>query len=186
VTAVDANSPHATVTSFTGTVNIAEVSAIPVYSQNWPDINGTDSGPPPYVTISSGGVATLVAKSIAGPKTEGVGGAAPDAAFIKTTNYPTYIEGGGASLEVPQWITSTKTDPFLSGPVYDWFYYRIRDIITNARGTRDLDLQVVLATILNYNLSGTVGGGSTLGTPGADTSVVSFVPYFSLYRLIPA
>ena len=175
VTAIDANT-HAPVTTFTGTVNIAEDSAIPIYTQNQ-----SPSGLRPSVTISSGGTATFVARSLAGPKREGNNGAPPDPASIITTNYPM---DGGAPLVVPQWIISSTTpriDPRSSGDVYDWFQARARDVFASATG----DLKTVLETISNYTIAASIssGGGCQTNWVRAAQSPVVCVPYFMTMRL---
>ncbi len=183
VTAVDAN--HRPITTFTGTVNIAE-DGTSVYS---PDTNGgclvyvqnacvTSSS----VTISSGGTATFLARSLAGPKTEGQNGAKPDDALIKTTNFPV---DGGTSLPVKQWIISnTKIDPLASDPstTYDWFQYRIKDIVHNATG----DLAKVLGKISGYTLNAALGDnvrGQVDPHLGASQSAVVFNALYTSLRL---
>jgi hypothetical protein len=181
VTAVDANS-HAPITTFTGTVSVAE-DGTAIYSQN------TGSGgclvyfqnacvAASSITISTGGTATFLARSVAGPKTTGQNGAPPDPASIKTTNYPV---DGGASLVVPQWIVSGNLiDPFATGPVYDWFQSRTKDIRERATG----NLATVLAAVSGYSLNGILtGGGRSMGSWGSLTSVVEFNPFFVTFRL---
>jgi hypothetical protein len=104
VTAVNV-SIRAPVTGFTGAVNLAE-DGTAIYTQNWPN-GGT--GLPALVTISSGGTATFVAKSLAGPKTEGQNGAKPDPALITATNYPV---DGSTSLSIPQLDNLRSADRF--------------------------------------------------------------------------
>ena len=173
VTAMDQNNQP--LTSFTGTVNIAE-DGTSIYSGN--------SGLPPSVSITSGGTATFVAKSLAGPKTEGQNGAPPDSAKIKATNYPVYQ---GASLSVPQWITSgAHTDPLATNPTatYDWFQYRMRDIYNNAIAAGG-GLTTVMKTVSGYTLNGAIFGGAEAdGLPGQMTSSLVFNPFYNFrYRL---
>ena len=89
VTAVRSDN-GATLSDFTGTVNIAE-DGTSIYS---PENGGTL---PPSIEITSGGFVTFVAKSLAGPATEGANGRKPDDAEMKTTNYPVR----GNNLAIP-------------------------------------------------------------------------------------
>lgn len=101
-----------TCTTFTGTVNLAEIPPS-LYTQN----GGTL---PASVTISSGGTTTFVAKSIAGAQEPWT--TPPDDAEIETTNYSVY--NPGARLKIPQWVDNNSnnrvdwceqwTDAFLS------------------------------------------------------------------------
>jgi hypothetical protein len=172
VTAVNATT-GTVLTNFTGTVEIQEDSAVPIYTQN------ADYGAdlPASVTISSGGTTTFVAKSLANPKTRGLNGTPPDPAMIKT-NYRTW---GGQSLEVRQWIISgNKIDPIATGPVFDWFQYRVKDIFDRASP----DLRTVLAKIRTYSLTNAFGNlAQTPGTWGNADSPVQFNPYFRETRI---
>jgi hypothetical protein len=179
VTAVD-KKLHTPQTAFTGTVNIAE-DGTNIYSQNWPQ---GQSGLPASVNITSGGTATFVARSLAGPQvdaSQGQGlGKPPVDAMIKSTNYPV---DGGTSLAVKQWIISTPTlDPLADATVYDWFQQRILGIFSAASG----DLKTVLKTISGYSLNGSIADGAwgqTLGSWGASQSPVQFNAFFGLLRL---
>jgi hypothetical protein len=179
VTAVDSN--HNPITTFTGAVNIAE-DGTSIYSQNGgclvyvQNACSTSSS----VTISSGGTTTFLARSLAGPKTEGQNGAPPGAALLKATNYGV---DGGTPLAVKQWIVSnTQIDPLASdkSSTYGWFQYRIKDIVKKATG----DLATVLGTISGYTLDGTIDtGGQTNGQWGVGRSPVVFNPYITAFRL---
>jgi hypothetical protein len=151
VTAVDATG--AIIPSFVGTVSITEVpdaDGATNYSQNQ-----QPSGLPPNVAITSGGTATFVAKSLAGPKSPST---PPNPAQVKTLNYPVYR---GVALEIPQWIvsgTGTEIDPMHAGPgTYDWFQARAKDIFASA--TAGTDVQIVLSAVSKYNLTDQAGDG---------------------------
>jgi hypothetical protein len=168
-------------TGWTGTVNIGEQSQVPIYPQNY---NG-GSGLPPSVTISSGGTATFVAKSLAGPRTEGAGGAKPDDAQIVTTDYPVC---GGQPLAVPQWISSDShgepgdIDPRASGPVFNWFQSWTSDLFNTAADTRG-DLNTVLSTISSYALDPTDPNVATTDKVwGQPQSSVRFNAFFNVLR----
>lgn len=88
-----------TCTTFTGTVNLAEIPPSDIYTEN----GGTL---PASVTISSGGTTTFVAKSIAGAKETYT--TPPDDAEIETTNYSVY--NPGARLKIPQWVDNDSDD----------------------------------------------------------------------------
>jgi len=138
----------ATLVTFTGTVNLAE-DGTAIYSQNLGSL-------PPSVVISSGGTVTFVAKSLAGPKV--VGQEAPDAARIRTTNYPIY---GGAPLDVPQWIIPPEKIHQRAGQgVYAWLQARAADIYASASG----DAATVLAALSTYTVSNEVVGAEISGT----------------------
>jgi hypothetical protein len=79
------------VPNFVGEVSITEVAqnGVPIYAQN---IGYLPSG----VSIATGGTATFVARSLAGPKSATE---PPDAAQIKTVNYAVH---GGGTLAIPQ------------------------------------------------------------------------------------
>ncbi len=157
----------AVISDFVGTVNIAEDGTL-IYSQN----GGTL---PSSVSIASGGTATFVAKSLAGPKVEGAAGARPTDAQIKTTNYPVY---GGNDLAIPQWIISgTQIDPHASGQVYDWFQARAKDIFSSATG----DVATVLAAVSTYTVAALPTGGVTNWQRAAQSPIV-LNPYFSVSR----
>jgi hypothetical protein len=162
----------ATITDFTGTVNLMEVamaSGATIYSQN----GGTL---PSSVNIASGGTVTFVAKSLAGPKAEGAAGAKPEDAQIKTTNYRVY---GGANLAIPQWIISgTTIDSHANGPVYDWVQARTRDIFASATG----DVATVLSAVSGYTILAMDSYGSTALTAAAQ-SAIKINPYFNVHRI---
>lgn len=161
----------ATISDFTGTVNIAEEPAgdgTTIYSQH----GGTLAA---SVEITSGGSVTFVAKSLAGPKAEGSSGEAPDAAQIKTTNYPVR----GNHLPIPQWIISaTPLDSRSSGPVYDWVQARVRDAFNAATG----DVQIVLSAISSYTMSAGDYSGKTFLQHGHQQSRITINPYSSAQR----
>ena len=147
-------------TGFTGTVNIAEVGTA-IYVQNIPP--GTTLLPP-SVSITSGGTATFVAKSLAGPKSAN---AKPDAATIQTTNYPVK----GNNLDIPQWIISpTPIDPKAAGPVYDWVQKRAKDIDDNG----NTDVKAVRDAIVSYSIAAESDPRVAGHTQGG---VVSIDPY---------
>ncbi|MFC1806606.1 hypothetical protein ACFL09_06475, partial [Planctomycetota bacterium] len=89
-----------TCTTFTGTVNFAEIPPSDIYTQN----GGTL---PASVTISSAGTTTFVAKSIAGAQEPYT--TPPDDAVIEPTNYSFY-NPGGTGLEIPQWVDNDSDD----------------------------------------------------------------------------
>lgn len=183
VTAVDATT-HQTLTNFTGTVTIAE-DGTGIYSQNpayggclvyWQgSCSGSNS-----ISITAGGTATFLARSEAGPKTEGQNGSKPGDAKIKTADYPV---DGGASLTVPQWIISgTQFDPKASDyqDTYDWFQHRMKGIYNSSSG----DLRTILDKVSGYTLDGGMSdAGKTIGSWGAQTLTVKFNPYSTLFRL---
>ena len=159
----------ATVTTFVGTVNIAEDNTA-IYTQNGGSL-------PASVTITSGGAVTFVAKSLAGPKGFGASGSKPDPALIKTTNYPMY---SGTDLSAQQWIISgQQIDPHASGQVYDWFQARARDIFSSATG----DVRTILSAVSSYTIAALNAQGQTNWTnpPTAQSSIV-LNPYYSMKR----
>jgi hypothetical protein len=172
VTAVDASTGE-TLSGFTGTVNLGE-DGTTIYSQN----GGTL---PSSVNITSGGTVTLVARSLAGPKTEGQNGQKPDDAKVKTTNYSLY---GGSDLALPQWVISnTQIDPRAADPstTYDWFQTRARDVFNAATG----DVRTVLNAVSTYALVASTTSGVACQTHwvrGPQSPVVC-VPYYTQLRL---
>jgi len=155
-----------TLTGFTGAVNVVEVGAI--YSQN----GGTL---PPAVQITSGGTATFLVRSLAGPKDESAG-LPPDPAYIKSANFP-MVEG--ANLRVDQWVVSSpKLHSLAADGVYDWMQARVRDVFSAASG----DLASVLAAVESYSI---LPGGDFGQTPftRAPKSPIKLNPYSNLIRL---
>jgi hypothetical protein len=165
IAAVDASTGEA-IQSFTGTVDLAE-DGTSIYSQN-------GGAMPASVQISSGGTATFVVKSVAGP---GVSGQSPPgAALIKSTNYPVY---GGPSLPVPQWIISgTRIDSHSSGDVYDWFQARARDIFASATG----NVQTVLSAVSYYTV-GAIDSEGVTNWQRASQSPIEINPFYIEHRL---
>jgi len=162
--------------AWTGTVNLGEQGTA-IYTQNW----GVGvSGLPSSITITSDGYTTFVAKSRAGPRVVGPGGAKPDDAKVVTTNYPVC---GGAPLAVPQWIISQNApgdpgniDPLAVEPVYDWFQSMTADLFNAAGG----DLRTVLRSIASYGLDPTLpSAGTTYKAWGQSQSPVSFNAFFN-------
>jgi len=179
VTAVDANT-RAVVTTFTGAVNIAE-DGTSIYTQHAGNMGPaclvyTEAKCQSSVTISSGGTATFVAKSLADPKTEGPNGTAPDPAKLKATDFPMETS---SSLPVPQWITSgTQIDPLAIGSVFDWLQSRMKDIFTKSSGT----LRDVLLTVKNYSTDASLGTAATYGSRATAQSPMRINPFYSAYR----
>ena len=175
VTAMDASTDQP-LTSFTGRVYIAE-DGTSIYSLNGGNL-------PPFVDITTGGTVTFVAKSLAGPKTEGANGAPPDPALLKVVNYPSYK--AAPSLSVPQWvITATPVDPRATDPqhTYDWFRSRMQDIFARAT-TAAGDLATVVQLVTSYTLDGTLDAGAVArGNLGGQQFQVIFNPFSARYRL---
>ncbi len=168
VTAVDASGD--TLTDFTGTVKLAEApppGTRAIYTQN------AGSRLPPSVSITAGGTATLVAKSLAGPATEGRDGTPPLPAVITTTNYPLWHE---ATLPVPQWITTIRIDPRAAAGTPSWLQAILNDDYNHASAS-DPDLFAVLSTVSGYSINGGLRGGGKL--PGIGVAVQA------PFRLIP-
>ena len=116
---------------------------------------------PPSIDITTGGSATFVAKSLAGPN----GSTPPSPAAIQTTNYPVYM----ANLAIPQWVISPiKIDPKASSIVFDWLQKRVKDIYASASP----DLKTVMDSVSSYTVAASAFGGATLG------SVVTINPFF--------
>src|SRR5262249_26258309 len=124
-----------------------------IYSQN----RSNGALLPPYVNITTNGTATVVAKSLAGPKTDPNIGAPvpPSPAIIVTTDYPLCR---GARLAVEQWIISGngtyiigQIDPHAdpNQPIYDWVQWRARDIFESAQG----GIATVLGSIQSYSIA---------------------------------
>jgi hypothetical protein len=180
VTAVDATT-GATLTNFTGTVNIAEAPAADgttIYSQNGGSLVTAGGQPvvPATVNITAGGTATFVAQSLAGPSVAGLNGSKPNDAVIQTTNYPLWQN---QQLAVPQWIISgAQIDPHASGQVYDWFQTRARDVFNAAAG----DLATVLASVKNYSMNGALGGCQTTQMRARQSSFACN-PYYTEKRI---
>ena len=186
VTAVDANS-GVTLAGFVGTVNVAE-DGTAIYSQNVP------AGAvllPASVNITTGGTVTFVARSLAGPAVEGVGGLPPLDAKIKTTNYPVYKAD---NLAIPQWITSggpgptynNTIDPLASGAVYDWVQARTRDIqarfaVLPPQAPNDVD--TVLRAVSLYSTGATRASAGFVPQQHAAQSPITLNPYFIAMRL---
>ena len=161
VTAVDASTGQP-LTDFTGTVTIGEApppGEPAIYNQNGGSL--VYGSPTSSVTISSGGTATFLARSLAGPTAEGPTGQPPPPAIVTTTNYPLYL---GNPLTVQQWIITEIIDPLadLTVPdnedpagatVYNWLQARIHDMFTAAR-LGDQNLSSVLGTVLGYGIDG--------------------------------
>lgn len=147
VTAVDADNGQ-TCSWFTGTVNIDE-DGTDIYSQH------TDKGAylPSSVEITSSGITTFIAKSLADPIDTST---PPDPARIITTNYD--VSNASGYLSVEQWTNDLGTvhTGMSSGIVYDWFETRTKDIFDNATG----DLATVLSKMDYYdqNLTGDYRG----------------------------
>ena len=185
VTAVDATT-GATISGFAGTVNIAEIptsDGIKLYSQNTP--NGANL--PSSVSITTDGSVTFVAKSLAGPRTEGSAvllppfGEPPLNATIQTTNYPVWH---AANLTIPQWITSgpVRIDPLSRGQVYDWFQTRARDAVAKATAVLPPNgLAVVMWAVDGYTVSPIQDAGWTpLSHSGM--SQITINPYYNVFR----
>ncbi len=199
VTAVAAQG-GATVTNFTGTVNIVEISAIAVYSQNlyYPSNAPTGAGLPSSATISSGGATTILARSLAGPSLEGTGGQPPLSASVTSTHAPAvagdYPPYQGLSLSIPQWISGGAVDPTHAvlyqaipsappTPLYDWLQARARDIFTaNAAGT---DVGAVLASVVSYTTNAAIIAPAAGFTPlaHAPQTQIQINPYFNVLRI---
>jgi len=181
VTAMDA-SCQTVLTGWTGSVSVVEQSEIPIYTQNYPS---GSSGLPSSAAVSSGGVATLVAKSLAGPKVSGVDGLPPDDAQIMATNHPVC---GGQALAVPQWISSNsegdpgEIDPRAMGSVYLWFQAWTNDLFNSAADASG-DLNTVLSKISTYTLDPTQANqATTFEIWGALQSTVAFNALSNILR----
>jgi len=165
-TAINASSGQV-VTGFSGTVGIQEEGTA-IYSQQ----NGGTL--PPVITLS-GGMATFVAKSLAGPKGPfGVnGGSKPDRAMITVTNYPI----NGSSLPIKQWVITGTIDPKSSGQVYDWVQARAKDIFSVSTG----GLATVLSKVSSYSIASMPYAGAT-PVSHATTSQIVLNPYVQQAR----
>lgn len=166
VTAVD--SAGATITSFTGRVEIMELGT---------DIYGQNGGYlPPFVEITNGGSVTFVARSLSGP----VNDAAPPAdAVITSSNFGVFE---GHSLLVPQWIRSgRKIDPRSDPNVYDWLQYRMKDIF--AKYANDPDVNMLLNAIRSFDASYLEGADAITHWDRSATSPITINPFRGTIRI---
>jgi hypothetical protein len=175
VTAVAADG-GAVVSNFTGTVNIGEVGTPAIYSQNGGSLK-------PFVQIISGGTATLLASSLAGPSVAGQYGIGPQSAILTSTNYPVYR----SNLSIEQWIISggsldvNNVAPGFIGAVFDWVQARIIDIYKkNPPGSGDL--ATVLASVQSFTLASDVDAGGYAYPAHAAKSAVYLNPFSSALR----
>ena len=175
VTAVNA-ATGTTLTTFTGTVEIAELGTS-IYSQN------TNLGAelPDSVTISTGGSAEFTVKSLAGPKVEGTNGEKPDAAIIVTTNFPVRQADPSRPphLEIEQWVDLGQLHTKSLGPAFDWAEARAKDIFGNSTG----DAATVLDKISNYMVVGIGDAGGRAPAVHEETTVIIINPFFTEWRL---
>jgi hypothetical protein len=160
----------ALVSTFTGAVNLAE-DGTTIYSQNGGVL-------PSSVNITSGGIATVVVRSLAGPRSEGPTGLKPLDAQIKTTNFPLR---NGQTLSIPQWIISgVAIDSHATGSVFDWVQAKTRDIF-QAAGSQG-DLYTVLSKVDSYSIQiGNFHGQTTLTR--ALKTPIALNPYYNPMRI---
>jgi hypothetical protein len=178
ITAVSDNGE--TCSCFEDTVYVAEDTSDPgyieIYSQNIS--YGADLPSSVTFTCGAGQVQTIVAKSLAGPKTVML--SPPDAARIITTNYDVWhLPGYPGYLAVPQWTNDLgQVHNKSSGDVYDWFETRTADIFSSVSG----DLATVLSKINEYTqCTDSHGGGTSMDHTG--TPAVCFNPHFDEMRV---
>jgi hypothetical protein len=180
VTAVRADT-GAIIPDFVGTVSIGEIpnpDGVTLYSRNIP----SGAYLPPSVNII-GGNSTFVARSLAGPRSEGAVGAPPVDATIQTTNYPVY----GPNLTIPQWIISSpaQIDPLASGRVFDWLQTMVRDAVAKANAVvpplRN-DLAIVLSAVSSYKTDAIAAAGN-VPKNHVQKSQITLNPYYTVHRI---
>jgi hypothetical protein len=159
----------ATRTDFVGTVELAE-NGTTIYSQN----GGTL---PESVNIQQGGTITFVAKSRAGPKTEGAGGAKPDPAIIRATNFPVY----SSFLSVPQWFfPASNPDSKANGQVYEWVQRMVLALYSQYPSG---DVRTVLNSVSTYSIDESLGAFGEANWGRASQSPIALNPLFLVTRL---
>jgi len=151
-------------------VNLSEDGST-AYSQNGGVL-------PTYLDLSSDGTGTFLARSLAGPKTEGSLGTKPDIGRIKTTNYSVY---GASHVLVPQWIVpSTPIHPLGAG-AFGWVQKMVKDLY--AAHAND-NVGIVLGKVSSYKAERVSGGwGQTPIVPGASQSEITVNPFQKQMRL---
>ncbi len=165
------------VTTFGGTVFIAEDTSLLRYHEVYTDNTERGASLPESVFVSAngGGSTTFVARSLA---TSWTGIDPPNPAKIMSTNYSVY----GGDLTVPQWITPAATapiDPRASGPVPAWFQTQTNDVFAHAGG----DTRTVLNSIFSYTVGYINGGaGGKTDIRHDATSPVTLNPYLPEMR----
>jgi hypothetical protein len=133
ITAV--NSQGQTIPYFSGAVSIAEQTTS-IYTQN----TAYGATLPSSVNLVAG-TGTIVAKSLAGPRSALL---KPLDARIVTTNYPVYNALG--YLPVEQWVNNDQYSKRCIGDAFDWFEIRTQDILESGSG----DLATVLSKLTAY------------------------------------
>jgi len=162
---------------FTGTVNIAEYQTN-LYAQH------TDKGAclPTNVSVTSGGTATFVARSLADPINYGPNqsGDPPPPAKLRCVNFPTESPG---YLNVPQWtddLGRVHGEYFCTPPAYDWFETRTLNMFS----TTNPDIVGVLWWVDGYDLQGAADEkGRSWTVCGQEFSSISFNPHWVETRL---
>jgi hypothetical protein len=173
VTAEDADCGYCP--CFTETINILEDTSDPayvaIYSQNGGYLPSSLT-----FTATDYGIKTFVAKSLAGPKTDGT--TPPNVAKIKTTSYPMVDPSG--YLTVPQWIDLSQVHSLSSGAAYDWFESRTLDIFAGATG----DLATVLSKMSYYDQTADASyWGQIIDWDHSATTGVYFNPHYNAVRI---
>ena len=195
VTAVSASN-GATVTNFTGPVNIVETTVPQIYSQNnYVFLAGlvlyaTGAGIPASVSITTGGTAAFLARSLAGPLVEGAGGLPPTNAVISSTHsppvpadFPLYQ---GATLSIPQWISGGLFVPNRSAqtntPLFDWFQAQAAAIFATNPGLAG-DVANVLNSVSTYTTDGSITSGGFTPLIYTAQTQIQINPYLTVLRM---
>ncbi len=171
------------VTEFDEAVFIRESGAGNIYAQNNGDLPGQIPGEKEGEKWKNG-VATFVAKSLAGPKVIGLNGAKPDDATIKALNFESN------EVEIKQWVLTSDIEGFAGsgkafGSAFAWVDARVRDIYTTAGD----DLKTVLNTVQNYRADRIVRNNEGIAVSGLVVKVhksespMEFNPFILAHRI---